>query len=237
MFNSPYLKLISFTLLLSLLTSCSLTSGYYGPFTLVIEPENGKKVEDIIVTLMFGGSGGHGKYSSYNEVKVASTGEKITFPRGYVTGTEGEVFGMYLSIEHPYYSEGVTSGINRGYVNIKTKQKDEEIDLGERNIKFNEISEQDITRYFKKGRTTRIKGRSITEPITRDEAIIKLKRTRLHMEIGSYFLTALRADRDDLIDKYLALKLTDIYGEAVDTTEAKAFEQDLRASIDYYRNY
>ena len=212
-------KIIVLSLML-MISACSTESGEYGPFTLVIESEDGKKVDDILVTLALVSSGGHGKYSTYKETQVVSSGEPIIFPRGYVSGTKGVGFGMNISIRHLDYQK-----TSPDLVDVYTTQQQQTIDLGKATIRFDEISEKRMSRYME------------SEVVTREEATQLIKKSNLYYISNNYFVTAMRIGREDLIEKYMALKLSDIYGKDIGMAEAKAFEKELRANVEYYRNY
>ena len=215
-----------------MLSACSTESGEYGPFTLIIESQDGKKVDDILVTLSLVSSGGHGKYSTYSETQVVSSGEAIVFPRGYVSGTKGVGFGMNISIRHLDYQK-----TSPDLIDVYTTQQQQTIDLGKATIRFYGISEARIAERVKQGNVIKNKGRVTREVITKNEAIISIKRSKLYYISNNYFVTAMRIGREDLIEKYLPLKLSDIYGKDIGMAEAKAFEKELRANVEYYRSY
>jgi len=226
------LRKIIVLILMLMISGCSNKSGEYGPFTLVIESEDGQKVDDILVTLALVSSGGHGKYSTYKETQVVSSGEPIIFPRGYVSGTKGVGFGMNISIDHLDYQK-----TSPDMVDVYTTQQQQTIDLGKATIKFKVISDKEIARIVKQGNLIKNKGRITREAITKNEAIISIKRSDLYYISNNYFVRAMRIGREDLIEKYMALKLLDIYGKDIGMAEAKAFEKELRDNIEYYRSY
>ena len=213
------LTMVSLVYLVTL-SGCSTKSGEYGPFTLIIETEDGQKVGDILVTLALVSSGGHGKYSTYRETQVVSSGEPIIFPRGYVSGTKGVGFGMNISIRHLDYQK-----TSPDLVDVYTTQQQQTINLGKATIRFDEISEKRMSRYME------------SEVVTREEATQLIKKSNLYYISNNYFVTAMRIGREDLIEKYMALKLSDIYGKDIGMAEAKAFEKELRANVEYYRSY
>jgi len=214
------LRKIIVLILMLMISGCSNKSGEYGPFTLVIESEDGQKVDDILVTLALVSSGGHGKYSTYKETQVVSSGEPIIFPRGYVSGTKGVGFGMNISIDHLDYQK-----TSPDMVDVYTTQQQQTIDLGKATIRFNEISDKRMSRYME------------GEAVTREQATLLIKKSDLYYISGNYFVRAKRIGREDLIEKYMALKLADIYGKDINTAKAKAFEKELRDIIEYYRSY
>ena len=207
-------------LFLLLVNGCSTRSGDYGPFTLIIESADGKQVDDIIVNLSLVSSGGHSKYSTYDNTQVISTGQQITFPRGYVTRTEGKSFGMNLSISHLDYEYFPSKGMT-----IYSNQKQQVIDLGKADIRYNGVSEK------------RIISRMRDHKITRAEAVLAVKRSVLFNGAHRYFLKAMRIERTDLIEKYLSLKLADLQGDDINSVEVQQFEQKIRGILTYYREY
>lgn len=212
MFNPRYLKIILFTLLFSSLSACSSSSGDYGPFTLMIESEDGKKVEDIIVNLTFITHTFMGKKTdSYNNIQVVNSGEIITFPRGFVTNTEDRTIGMYVSISHPDYNQSTSD-----HLSIRSNDNKQMIDLGKANIKFKKTTEKNISWFM------------ANNNVDRGEAIILNKKSNLYYMARHYSLKAYRIDRGDLVEKYLALKLTELYGDEINSEKAKLFEQKVR---------
>lgn len=224
------LLLILIVISIFFVSGCSSRSGDYGPFTLVIESEDGKKVEDIIVTLSFITQGFMGKKTdTYNNSQVVSSGEVITFPRGYVTRTEDNRFSMSLSISHLDYQRSGSA-----YVSIDKIQSNQEIiNLGKTMIRFNEISEEQIIERVKQGKMIKNQGRVTVETITKDEAVRSIKRSRVYMKAPSYFVKAIKVGRKDLADKHILLALINIYGDEFNSVEAQLFERELRESIDY----
>lgn len=197
-----------------------MNSGDYGPFTLVIESEDGKKVEDIIVNLSYIHTGGHSKSSSYSQTQVVSTGEAITFPRGYVSSTNDSAIGMYVGISHLDYQQ-----ISLQMVDINTEKKEQVIDLGIAKIKAKKNDVDETNKMW------------MDRGFNYKQAERQRKIGRLYTINSHYFVKALRIGRLDLIDKYMTSRLKDIYDGDTNSLEAKKLEKELRYSMKKMAGY
>ncbi len=195
------MKTLLRTLILLLLsTSCGHTSwfgqGYYGPFTLTIKSQDGEPVEDVIVRLSKITVGTFGRSDhTYREKVVASTDEKIKFPRGFVTKYKSDTILLNFSISHPYYRA------KEHYVHFVRKEKGE-IDLGVQIIATSEnlaVSRKDnlTSIWTKQGLSALEVEEKLKKGITLPTPILYL-----HSALRRYFKTAVEMGRQDLVDKY-----------------------------------
>ncbi|KGJ86802.1 hypothetical protein [Colwellia psychrerythraea] len=208
-------KLTVLFLLLSM-AGCSVVSGRYGPFTFTVQTQSGAKVDDIIVGLSFNRPNSLFRSNhTYREKLLVNSGEKVTLPRGYVLDTEDTGIGMILSVQHMDYYQYSTE-----YVTINTADKNVIIVLPDPIIKKNKgVTEKEIKNGMKWGAKSRL------------EAIHRQQIARLHSISQRYFVALVKLGREDLVEKYLTLKMTAIFGDKMNSSEAKAVEQQVREGI------
>jgi len=198
--------------------------GCYGPFKLMIETDDGKVAEDVIVTVAYITGGEFGWSSTYDQTQVVKSSEPLTFPRGYVIDAEtGRVpLGVYL--EHVDYQQR-TSDNNADFAG----QPEGIIDLGVKKLERNEsVAKEDYERLLPEWR---VEGVSEKE-IQRRHA--KIKRTPFDRLRGSesYFIKATRIGRADLIDKYLPQLVKEYVEGAPEVTKSVSqMEEEYRNKI------
>ncbi|MCI2285249.1 hypothetical protein L3081_20040 [Colwellia sp. MSW7] len=208
-------KLTVLLLLLSM-AGCSMVSGRYGPFTFTVQTQSGEQVDDIIVGLAFSRPNSLFRSNhTYREKLLVNSGEKVTLPRGYVLDTDDTGIGMILSVRHMDYYQYSTE-----YVTINTADKNGIIVLPDPIIKKNkEITEKEIQELMS--------FRNISRP----EAISSQKRANLYSISQRYFVALVKLGREDLVEKYLTLKMTAMFGNNPNSPEAKAVESKVREGI------
>jgi len=208
---------IALVILCLQINGCSFSSGHYGPFTMIIESTDGEPVEDIIVGLAsYGGKFTFG-YSErrskiYNNDQVVTTGNKIIFPRGFITRTDERLIPLGISIDHPDYSK-----LPSTVILFDSTQHEGEIDLGKVVIRKNQ---RDKEKFFQM---------ELGRGFTIEQAEISYKRVGLLYVARTYFVVAVRHGRSDLVDKYLPIKIAEIY--PLDSVEAQEFELKIRTLI------
>lgn len=214
-YRKIFVKITALLLLLSM-AGCSMVSGRYGPFTFTVLAQSGEQVDDIIVGLAF--SRPNSLFSSnhtYRERLLVNSGEKVTMPRGYVLDTDDTGIGMILSVQYMDYYQYSTE-----YVSINTADKDVIIVLPDPILKKRDgVTEKKIQRLMA------YDGRS------RSEAIHGQKVARLYSISQRYFVDLVKLGRKDLVEKYLKLKMTAIFGNNLNSPEAKETERQVRENI------
>jgi hypothetical protein len=208
-------KLVVLLIILST-SGCSAISGRYGPFTFTVQTAGGEKVEDVIVTLGYSRPktlfrGNH----TYRETKIVNSGEKVTLPRGYVLDTEDTGIGMILGVTHMDYDQRSTE-----YIVINSADKNVTITLPDPIIvKRGGITEKEIHRFMKR------------DGFSYDETVKSRKRSYIYYDSTHYLKSLKVLGRDDLVNKYLTRELKDLYGDNINSPEAKAFEHEIRKRI------
>lgn len=208
-------KLTVLLLLLSM-AGCSMVSGRYGPFTFTVQTQNGEQVDDVIVVLAFISPGFfEGSGHSYKETRIVNSGEKVTLPRGYVLDTDDTGIGMILSVQHMDYYQYSTE-----YVTINTADKNVTIVLPDPIIKKSKVMTE-----------KEIKESMAWHNRSRSEAIHSQKIARLYSISKGYFVDLVKLGRKDLVEKYLKHKMTAIFGNKLNSPEAKEVEHQVRENI------
>lgn len=208
-------KLTVLLLLLSM-AGCSMVSGRYGPFTFTVQTQSGEQVDDVIVGLAFSRPNSLFRSNhTYRETHLVNSGEKVTLPRGYVLDTDDTGIGMILSVQHMDYYQYSTE-----YVTINTADKNVVIVLPDPIIKKRDgVTEKEIKSAIKWGAKSR------------HEAIHSQKIANLYSISKRYFVDLVKLGRKDLVEKYLKQKMTDIFGNKLDSPEAKEVEHKVRENI------
>ena len=171
-----------------------LFGGCYGPFELVLEAENGEKVEDVVVILSHVTAGAfEGWTSTYSQTKVANTGEVITFPRGYVYDSDGETLNIGVYIRHYAYQQKGSDLVRfenrpQGRISLGTQLLASKIDLEKKSFVRN------IPRLREQGLT------AVEIEQKRVELVTNWNPLRNSFK---YFVEVAAIDREDLVDKYL----------------------------------
>ena len=213
-------KLTVLFLLLSM-AGCSVVSGRYGPFTFTVQTQSGAKVDDIIVGLSFNRPNSLFRSNhTYREKLLVNSGEKVTLPRGYVLDTEDTGIGMILSVQHMDYYQYSTE-----YVTINASDKNIIIVLPDPMLVKNKMgTEKEIQRLMSGSLLPKNKR-------NRAEAIKLEKIVTLYSISKRYFVALVKLGREDLVEKYLTLKMNAIFGNNLNSTEAKAVENTVRENI------
>jgi len=198
-----------------------LFGGCYGPFNVVLQTEDGKVAEDVIVTVAHIYGSGHGWDHTYKQVKVANSGEMLTFPRGYVWESGQGRVPLEVYASHPSYflafeeQQAVFEDRPNGVVDLGVKRmlthetiNKQDYENGVPALRASGMSENEIQNKRKEGEVTPQK--------------------RLFFAYH-YFIEATRIGRPDLVDKYLPQLVRNyVDSNPKETKSATQVEQEYR---------
>ena len=171
-----------------------LFGGCYGPFELVLEAENGEKVEDVVVNLAHITAGAfEGLTRTYYETKLVNTGEIVTFPRGYMYDSEEKLLSIGITVTHYAYQHKGSYLIDfpnrpQGRISLDTQLLTPKIDLEKKSFAKN------IPLLQEKGLTSAEVEQKRADLITNWDPL---------RHSFNYFVEVAVIDREDIVDKYL----------------------------------